>query len=161
MLHEQNAFDRRLVMSIEKLVKELLIEPARIDFRSTTLPPRWLVGPVMKSNATKLARIGEDQRAVALIQHEMIMPARTEIGHLGVRFAGHAKMDSEPVVAGKFEVHLFSEPCRSQQPFAGKIFPERTRVGAAEHIFAGVQAKIDNLVAKAGVPLFAKPLDFG
>ena len=113
MLHEQNAFDRRLAMSIEKLVNELLIEPARIDFRSTPLPPKWLIGPVMKSEVTKLARIGEDQRAVALIQHEMIMRARTEIGRFGMRFAGHAKVDSEPVVAGKFEENLFSVPCRS------------------------------------------------
>ena len=35
------------------------------------------------------------------------------------------------------------------------------RVRAAEDVFAGVEGKIDNLIAAAGIPLFAIPFDFG
>ena len=67
----------------------------------------------MKADVTELARIGEDERALLLIQDEMIVFTRAKIARFDVRFAGHAEMNAEPVVAGKFEQHLFSAPCRS------------------------------------------------
>ena len=42
-----------------------------------------------------------------------------------------------------------------------EIFLERTRFCSAENPFSGVQSDIDNFIANAGVPLFAKPFDLG
>ena len=100
-------------MSIQELVEKFLVELARNDFGSVLFPPRRFISFMMKADVTKLARIGEDERALLLVQHEMIVFTRSKIARFDVRFAGHAEMNAEPVVAGKFEQHLFSAPCRS------------------------------------------------
>src|SRR4029077_18406672 len=96
VLHEQRGFDGRFPMSIQELVEEFLIEFARIDFRRTISPPTRFAVAVMKTNLTKLARIGEDESAVSLIQNEMIVFAGLEIRRFNVRLAGHAEMNPEP-----------------------------------------------------------------
>ena len=87
--------------------------------------------------------------------------------------SGHAEMDAQPapnvfaspdyfgVVTGEFEEHLLSTPGRSQQLLADEVFSKQVSVRAAEDIFTRVEGKIDNLLAAAGIPLFAIPLDFG
>ena len=137
-----------------------MIEATRIDFGRIAFPPVWFLRSVMETNVAKLAQIGEDQRAVSLIQDEVIMFARPEIARCDMRLARHAEMDAEPVIAGKLERHLFSKPCRSQKLFADE-FLKRASASAAKHVFAFVEANIDNFIAAAGVPLFAIPVDFG
>lgn len=137
-----------------------MIEVARVDFGRTAFPPIWLLRSVMETNVTELARIGEDQRALSLIQDEMIVFARSEIARFDMRLTGHAEMDAEPVFTGKLEQHLLSASCRSHKLLANE-FLKRARIRAAKHVLAFVEANIDNFTAAADVPLFAIPFDFG
>src|SRR5437588_11357611 len=114
---------------------------------------------MIKPDAAKLAWIGEDKRAFALIQNEVVIFARTKICGLEPRLAVHAEMNSEPVPTGKFKEHLFSAPCRSKQVLADQILAKRTRDRSAKNVFPRMQTKIDNVAAATGIPLFAKPFD--
>ena len=116
---------------------------------------------MMETHATELTRVGEDQRAFALIQDQVIVFGRMKIRRREVDFAGHAEMKAEPVVAGKFKQHSFAARRRSQQFLADQLFAQSSRVGVAENSFSRMQLHIGNLVANAGVPLFAIPFDFG
>src|SRR6202795_1702465 len=73
VLHEQDAFDRRFPMSIHEVVDEFLVELPWGDFRRRTFPPIRFLIAVMKPNTAKLARVGENKRAVTLTQNEMIV----------------------------------------------------------------------------------------
>lgn len=116
---------------------------------------------IMEAHAAELTRVGEDQRAFALIQNQMIVFVRTKIRNSDMYFASHAEMKSEPVVAGKFKEHSFAARRRSPQFFAGKIFLKFSHVRPAENPISRVHPDIDNLVSNAGVPLFAIPFDLG
>lgn len=95
-------------MSIQEFVEKFAIEIARIDFRRAIFPPTRRVFSMMEANMTELAGIGEDERALLLIQHKVVMFARLEIRRFDVRFSGHSKMNTEPIIAGSREQHLFS-----------------------------------------------------
>ena len=115
MLHEQNGFDRRFSMSIQKSIEEVQVELVRVDFRSVAFPPVRLVSAMMKTDAPELARVGENKRAFALIQNEVVVFRRTIVWTFDPDFPGHAKMNTEPVVPGKFEEHSFPARVRAQK----------------------------------------------
>jgi hypothetical protein len=69
----------------------------------------------MKADATELARVGENKRARALMQNEMIVFGRFVIRRFDVDFAGHAEMNEKEVVTGKFEEHSFSARVRAEK----------------------------------------------
>ncbi len=119
-MHQQRGFDRPFSMSIQELVEEFSIEFARIDFRRTVSPPVRLVFAVSKTHLPELARIGEYQSAFSLIQNQMIVFTRLEVGRSDVRFTRHSEVDAEPapnvfaspgcfrVLIRKFKQHLFA-----------------------------------------------------
>src|SRR6266581_5022523 len=102
-------------MSVQELVDKFLVELARNDFGSAALPPIGFVRPMIKADPAELARVGENKRAFALKQNEMIVFAGSIIRLLDPDLAGHAEMNSEAVVPGKFEEHPFSARVRAEQ----------------------------------------------
>ena len=148
-------------MSIQELVDKCLVELARNDFGSVAFPPNGFVRPMIKPHPTELARVGENKRASALKQNEMIMFGRSIISRHDPDFSGHAKMNAEPIILGKFEEHPFSAPVRAEKFRADQAPLKLARVAPAKDAVPRVQAKIDNLRAVPDVPLFAKPFDFG
>ena len=69
----------------------------------------------MKSNATELARIGEDERAFTLTQHQVGVLGWPIIGALDPDLAGHSEMNEKEVVAGEFEEHPFPSRVRTEK----------------------------------------------
>src|SRR6266480_1831583 len=114
-------------MSVQELVDKFLVELARNDFGSAALPPIGFVRPMIKADPAELARVGENKRAFALKQNEMIVFAGSIIRLLDPDLSGHAEMNSEPapnafaspdyfgVVAGKFEEHPFPTRMRAEK----------------------------------------------
>ena len=80
---------------------------------------------------------------------------------LNLDLAGHAEMNAKPVVAGKFEEHSFSARVRAEKFRTDQSLLELAYVAAAKNAVSAMQAKIDNLSAAPGVPLFTKPFDLG
>jgi hypothetical protein len=160
-LHQKDGFEWRFPMSIQELVDKFLVELAGNNFGSAAFPPIRFMGAVMKTDATKLARVGEHKRAFALKQNEMIVFPGSMIRGRDPNLAGHAEMNSKPVVSGKFEEHPFAPRKRAEKFRADQALLELAYVAAAKDAVSCVQAKTDNLRAAPGVPLFAKPFDFG
>src|SRR5205807_2506102 len=82
---------------------------------AVALPPIRLIGSVMKSDATELARIGEHESAFALKENEMIVFAWPIVCRFDSDLAGHAEMNAKPHFAGKFEEHPFAARVRAQK----------------------------------------------
>jgi hypothetical protein len=59
-------------MSIQELMDKFLVECGRIDF-GNALPPIRLCVAVIKTNAAKLTRIREHQRALPLKQNKVVI----------------------------------------------------------------------------------------
>jgi hypothetical protein len=118
VLHQQNGFDWRFPMSIQELIDEFLFERARIDFRNIAFPPIGFVSAVMKPDTTKLAGICKDKRAFALKKDEMVVLGWSIICRFDPDLSGHAEMNAEPVVPGKFEEHAFAARMRAEKFFA-------------------------------------------
>jgi len=81
------------------------------------------------------------------------------ICRLNINLSSHAEMNSKPIVSGKFEHHSFSARVRTEKLRADQSLLKLGDVLAAEDAVPRVQAKIDNLRAEPGIPLFAKPFD--
>ena len=158
-------------MSIQKLVDKFLIEFVGIDFRHVAFPPIGFGRTIMKPNAAELARVSENESAFFLKKNKMIVFGWPMMRSRDVDLAGHAEMNAEPapnvfaspdnfgVAVGKLEEHAFSTPLRAQEFFADQSFTKVARICSSKDAVLRVQAKIDNLIAPAGVPLFAIPFD--
>jgi hypothetical protein len=96
-----------------------------------------------------------------LKQNEMIVFNGSIIRGLDQDLSRHAEMNAKRVVAGKFEEHPFSARLRAEKFHADQSLLKLAHITAAKDAVSCVQAKIDNLPAAPGVPLFAKPFDFG
>src|SRR5260370_135654 len=105
-------------MVVQELVDNFLVELAGNDFGSAALPPNGFVRPMIKPDSAELARVGENKRASALKQNEMIVFGRSIISRLDPDFSGHAEMNAEPIILGKFEEHPFSARVRAEKFFA-------------------------------------------
>ena len=127
MLHQQDGFDRCFPMSLQELVDKFLVKLPGNDFGSVAFPPIGFIRAMMQTDPAELARIGENKRAVALKQSEMIVLDGSIIRGLDPDLAGHAEMNSKPapnvfaspdgfgVVAGKFKKHPFSARVRAEK----------------------------------------------
>src|SRR6266581_2805734 len=102
-------------MSVQELVDKFLVELARNDFGSAALPPIGFVRPMIKADPAELARVGEDERAFALKQNEMVVLSRAIIRGLDPDLSSHAEMNSEPHSAGEFKEHPFAPRVRAEQ----------------------------------------------
>src|SRR5438876_1449797 len=102
-------------MSVQELVDKFPVELAGNDFGSAALPPIGFVRPMIKPDLAELARVGEDKRAFALKQNEMIVFAGSIVRGLDSDLSGHAEMNSEPHSAGEFKEHPFAPRVRAEQ----------------------------------------------
>ena len=105
-------------MSIQKLADNFPVELAGNDFGSAALPPIGFVRPMMKPDPAKLPGIGENKRAFALKQNEMIVFAGSIIRGLDPDLSGHAEMNSKPHSAGELKEHPFAPRVRTEKFFA-------------------------------------------
>src|SRR5438270_1439386 len=78
---------------------------SRHNLGHTVLPPGRCGFAMMKLHPAKLASIGEDERAFALIQNKMIMLLRAKIGVRGLHLTAHAEMQAEPILVRKSKKH--------------------------------------------------------
>lgn len=75
----------------------------------------------MKLNATELTWIGKDERALTLIENEMIMLLWPKIRLLSPQLAAHAEVKSEPAVSGKVKQHSLPARLGSHEPRTREI----------------------------------------
>src|ERR1700730_129810 len=75
--------------------------------------------------------------------------------------AGHAEVDSEPIVTAKLKEHALPARRRSKEALADQIFAQRLCACSTKNPVSRVQIEIDILVTAVGIPLFAKPFDLG
>lgn len=115
---------------------------------------------MVKSDATKEARVAEDEGSFRLMKNKMVVLLGSESRRLDAQFAGHAEMNADPVIAGKFEEHLFSPGLRPKKTSAGELADESPGVLAAKDALPRVKLHAHNLLPKAGVPLPAIVFDF-
>ena len=67
ILHQQDGFNRSLLVSAEKVIDKFLIETAFVYFRNIGIPPIRVALAVMKSDAPKLPRIAKDKCSRSLV----------------------------------------------------------------------------------------------
>jgi len=78
-----------------------------MNFRLAGLPPSRRILAVMETDTPELPRVAEDERALFLLQDEMVMFAGAEAGRLDPQFAAHPEVDSQPVITETKE-HLLA-----------------------------------------------------
>jgi hypothetical protein len=100
------------------LIDEFLIELGVRDFWNIALPPIGLIASVMKADAAELTRVGKDERALALIQDQMVVFDRAKVRRRNMCLAGHPEMNAEPVVPGKSKEYAFASRGRGQKVLA-------------------------------------------
>ena len=70
---------------------------------------------MMKADTAELALVGEGQSALLLKQNEVIVFVGLKVWRLDTDLAGHAEVNAEPIVAGKFEEHSFAARMRAEK----------------------------------------------
>jgi hypothetical protein len=80
---------------------------------------------------------------------------------LDAQISRHAKMDPEPVPAGKFEEHLFPACGRAEQFLPNESLPQRPRIAPPKNPLPRVHLHPPNDIANARVPAFSKIFDLG
>src|SRR5438477_2985578 len=152
-LHQDDSFNWRLGVAIEKSIEKLAIEFSGHNLRHTIVPPCRCGFTVMKLHPAKLACIGEDERAFTLIQNKMIMLLRSKIGGRGLHFPAHAEMQAEPILVRKSEEHPLAARFRSQQMRSGEFFGQGARVCSAKNSLTRMQRDFDHTMPDLGIPL--------
>src|SRR5437660_1031005 len=89
----------------------------------------------------------------------MVVFGRPVIRRFNADLAGHAEMNEKEVVAGELKEHPLPARMRGEKFSTNQPSAKLLHILAAKDSVPHVQAKIDNLRAAAGVPLFAKPFD--
>ena len=102
-------------MSIETRVQKIAIELLGADLGPAGSPPGRLGFPMVKSHATKEARVAENKRAAGLLQNEVIVFLWPKPRGLGPHLPAHAKMEPDPIAAGKFEEYLLAARVRAEE----------------------------------------------
>jgi hypothetical protein len=159
-LQEQDGFDWRSRVTLEKLIKEFLIEGRRVNIRPAGAPPRRRRFSVVKSDAAKEARVAKYQSAFRLVKDKMVVLLGSESRRFDAQFPGHAEMNPEPSAAGEFEEHLLSPRFRPKKASTREEAGQGPRVLAPKDAFPRVKLNAQNLLPKAGVPLSAIIFDF-
>lgn len=62
---------------------------------------------MMKTSAAEEPGVTENERPPGLVQNQVVVFLSAKIRRLYPQFSGHAKMNADPIPAGKFEKHLF------------------------------------------------------
>jgi hypothetical protein len=90
----------------------------------------------------------------------MIVLGRSEVWLFGKKFAGHAKMQTEPAIAGKAKQHPFAMAFGRNEFGAGEGAFELRRVDTARHAFPGIEVNAQNFFADANIPTPPVKFDF-
>lgn len=113
------------------------------------------------TNPPELPRIAENQRTLALLEHKVIVFPGAEICRLDPELAGHAEMDSDPVITREDEEHLLPAGFGAEEFLPNEATLERPDVAPTEDPFLAMELDCGDDLADAGVPLFAKIFDLG
>ena len=98
---------------------------------------------MFEAHQSELAHVRKHKRALLLIEHEVIIFARRQIGRRGQKLPGHAEVNAQPQMPRKSKQHLFAAGFRFEQGRARKF----RRQGAG--------------IGDSAVPLSAVKLHFG
>ena len=139
-------------MTFEESVEKRPVEFLGNDFGRAILPPGWCVFTMMELHLPELTRVGEDERASALIQDQVIVLLRMKISGGSLHSSAHPKMEAKPILVRKAKEHSLAARFRTQQIRSSQLAAQSTRVGPAKDAFPRVQAGPSNLVPDAGVP---------
>lgn len=107
-LMEKHGLDRGTGVTVEELVHEASGKLRRSDLGSGSGPPIRLGISMMKAHPAEEARIAEDERTGALAEHKVVVFRGAKISRRDAEFTRHAKVQAEPVAAGKTEEHLLA-----------------------------------------------------
>jgi hypothetical protein len=107
---------------------------------------------MVKTDATKLPRVVENESARRLLQHEMIVFPWLEALVFEAQFAAHSEVNPEPVIAREFEKHLFAVGLGTTVFLPNESMAQSSRIFAAKHSFVVVQLHCGDLLTEARVP---------
>lgn len=96
-------------MTFQERIEEFPIELFGADVWSAGAPPFRRRFAAMKSDATEQPGVAKNERALRLMQHKVIVLLRLKTSGLDTQLARHPEMNSDPIAAGEFEEHLFSQ----------------------------------------------------
>jgi hypothetical protein len=143
-------------MPAKEFAQPVLGEATRVDLRNGGVPPvRWGFA-VVKTNAAKLPRITEDERAFSLREAKVVVLPKAKTGRLRPQCSAHSEMNAEPGISRKDEEHLLSLGLGSQQFLADKAALQRTGVHPAKNALLAMQLDAQNRAAEAWIPASAK-----
>ena len=115
----------------------------------------------MKEDAAELARVIEDERALWLVENEVIVLTGDVLGRGSDEAASHAQMKAQPASAAENKKHLLAACFRAAEDFSGKGSGESIRIGPPEDPLLRVKVNAQDLPAETGIPLLAVIIDFG
>jgi hypothetical protein len=148
-------------MAVEEGVEEGSIEFRRRNVWRAVAPPIRRRCSVLEPDATEEPGVAKYESSLRLPEHEVIVVFGAEIRWLGAQLPGHAEVDADPIAAGELEQHLFSPRERADETPPRHLTSERSRIGAAEDAFPGMELDGQDLLPEAWVPLSAIIFDFG
>ena len=90
----------------------------------------------MKTDPSKLPRIAKNQRALLLLQDEMIVFPSAKSGGLDPQLAAHAEVNPEPVIAREDEEHLFPTRFRAEEILPNESALQRAQIAPAKDPFS-------------------------
>jgi hypothetical protein len=138
-LQKERRLNRQSTVVLKKAGHKPEIECFGSYSRRELRPPQRFRAAVMEENTSKLPGVGENQRASALPQNQMIVPTRFERQTLNAQMAGHSKMNPEIIVVREAEQHLFPVRFRTEQHGTWKQFLDLRRICPSKDSFVGVQ----------------------
>lgn len=159
-LHQQGSFDGNFFAAREKFFDEGAIELGVLRLWRKIPPPRRGFFALMKLDASELARIVKDQRALLLEEDEMIVFAGREIGGLGGQFAGHAEMHAEPSVARESKEHAFAVAFGFEEFCADQRFLHSGGIDTARDALLCVDVDARDRLSDANIPASPVKFDF-
>lgn len=151
-LEQKHRFYRRASVSPNECGHELPGEGERMNFWQVRRPPRRRLLPMLKTDAPKLARVAENERARGLLQHEMIVSPWLEAAFFDAQFAAHSEVDPKPVIVREFEEHLFAVHLGAKVFFPNEPTAQGFRIFTAEDSLIVVQLHGTDLLAEPGIP---------
>ena len=104
-------------------------------------------------DAPKLAWVRENERLLAQVQHEMIMPSRVERLRLHRQLTRHAQVHAQPAATAEFKEHLLPVRVRAEQFRTDDVMFQRMDIATAKHPLAAVHLDAQHGLVPADFPL--------
>jgi hypothetical protein len=81
-------------VSLKEMLEERVAKRTGSDFRDVIAPPIRRIFSVMKTDASELARIAQNQGAPCLSEYKVIVFTTNKRGILDAQGSGHAQMNA-------------------------------------------------------------------